>query len=47
MSLFFHVKIGTLSDENLMRMSRDSHEHFGRFLMKTLNMEIDACTEFS
>ena len=31
MSLFFHVKIGTLSHENLMRMSRDSHEHFWAF----------------
>ena len=30
-SLFFHVKIGTLSHENLMRMSRDSHEHFWAF----------------
>ena len=28
---FFHVKIGTLSHENLMRMSRDSHEHFWAF----------------
>ena len=29
--VFFHVKIGTLSHENLMRMSRDSHEHFWAF----------------
>ena len=28
---FFHVKIGTLSHENLMRMSRDSHEHIWAF----------------
>ena len=35
----------------LMRISWECHEIlmsiFGRFLMKTLNMEIDACTEFS
>ena len=35
----------------LMRISWKCHEIlmsiFGRFLMKTLNMEIDACTEFS
>ena len=29
--VFFYVKIGTLSHENLMRMSRDSHEHFWAF----------------
>ena len=48
-SSFFHVKIGTLSHENLMRMSRDSHEHFWAFVHENSEyiMEIDACTEFS
>ena len=46
-SLFFTWKL----ERFLMRISWECHEIlmsiFGRFLMKTLNMEIDACTEFS
>ena len=46
-SLLFTWKL----ERFLMRISWECHEIlmsiFGRFLMKTLNMEIDACTEFS
>ena len=46
-SLFFTWKL----ERFLMRISWECHEIlmsiFGRFLMKTLHMEIDACTEFS